>query len=301
MHSSRFSPSSSPLPPQKKKEEETFDYRNISGEEFIFYYSLKLIPKNRRRVKLQASQFYINSKTVGLQRVKTVIILGKMVHLNTFAFFFIPVLSSPFSCLHLSEISSAHLPSLHCTSCCILTIASVLLCSPSAAALAHIQFCTRINKKKSHFPNFPKICLPKLFALLPPSPFSFPHLLLLLPTSTPTSYFYSYSYSYFYYYFFYYFYFFYFSTSSSTFLPLFWGSPLIHRIIKDPWILSLAGCFSLQVLGSFLWLLSLFFCLCSPYSSSSITIVHPLPSCHVSHAVAGYESCLVPEHHSLAC
>ena len=40
--------------------------RNISGEEFIFYYSFKLIQKNRRRVKLQTLQFYFNSKTIGL-------------------------------------------------------------------------------------------------------------------------------------------------------------------------------------------------------------------------------------------
>ena len=40
-----------------------FYYRNISGEEFIFYYSFKLIPKTRRRGKLQSLQFYINSKT----------------------------------------------------------------------------------------------------------------------------------------------------------------------------------------------------------------------------------------------
>ena len=31
-----------------------------------FYYSFKLIPKNRRRVKLQSLHFYINSKTIGL-------------------------------------------------------------------------------------------------------------------------------------------------------------------------------------------------------------------------------------------
>ena len=43
-----------------------FNYRNISGEEFIFYYSFKLIPKTRRRGKLQTLQFYINSKTIGL-------------------------------------------------------------------------------------------------------------------------------------------------------------------------------------------------------------------------------------------
>ena len=42
----------SSLHPEKR--EGTFYYRNISGEEFIFHYSLKLIPKNRRRVKLQA-------------------------------------------------------------------------------------------------------------------------------------------------------------------------------------------------------------------------------------------------------
>ena len=45
-----------------------------------FYNSFILIQKNRRRVKLQTSQFYINSKTIELQRVKTVIILGKMVY-----------------------------------------------------------------------------------------------------------------------------------------------------------------------------------------------------------------------------
>ena len=53
-----------------KKERELFNYRNISGEGFIFYYSLKLLPKNRRRVKLQTSQLHINSKTIELQRVK---------------------------------------------------------------------------------------------------------------------------------------------------------------------------------------------------------------------------------------
>ena len=63
---------SSPLPPPffpfhpKKKSEGPFYYRNISGEEFIFYYSFKLIPKTRRRGKLQTLQFYINSKTIGL-------------------------------------------------------------------------------------------------------------------------------------------------------------------------------------------------------------------------------------------
>ena len=41
----------------KNKKRRELYYRNISGEEFIFYYSFKLIPKNRRRVKLQALQF----------------------------------------------------------------------------------------------------------------------------------------------------------------------------------------------------------------------------------------------------
>ena len=44
--------------------------------------SLKVIPKNRRRVKLQAILLLINSKTIELQRVKTVIILQKMVVLG---------------------------------------------------------------------------------------------------------------------------------------------------------------------------------------------------------------------------
>ena len=43
------------------------------------HYSFKLLRKNRRRVKLQTLQFYINSKTIKLQRAKSVIILSKMV------------------------------------------------------------------------------------------------------------------------------------------------------------------------------------------------------------------------------
>ena len=43
------------------------------------YYSFLLIQKNQRRVKLQSLQFYIISKTINLQRVKTVIILAQMV------------------------------------------------------------------------------------------------------------------------------------------------------------------------------------------------------------------------------
>ena len=49
--------------------------------------------------------------------------------------------------------------SLICTSCCILVIASVMLCGPSAGALTLRQFCPRIKRRKRHFPNYPKICL----------------------------------------------------------------------------------------------------------------------------------------------
>ena len=45
----------------------------------ILHYSFTLIQKNRRQVKLQSLQFYINSKTIKLQRVKSVIILAAMV------------------------------------------------------------------------------------------------------------------------------------------------------------------------------------------------------------------------------
>ena len=51
-----------PSLPHPEKSEGTFYYRRG----IYFYYSFKLIPKNRRRVKLQALQFYINSKTIGL-------------------------------------------------------------------------------------------------------------------------------------------------------------------------------------------------------------------------------------------
>ena len=66
----------------KNKKRGNFYHRNISGEGIIFYYSFRLIQENRRRVKSQTLQFYINSKTIELQRVKTVIILGKMVSLR---------------------------------------------------------------------------------------------------------------------------------------------------------------------------------------------------------------------------
>ena len=68
-------------PPLLEKKEETFYYRNISGEGIILHYSFILIQKNRRRVKLQSLRFYINSKTIKLQRVKSEIILAAMVAL----------------------------------------------------------------------------------------------------------------------------------------------------------------------------------------------------------------------------
>ena len=43
---------------------------------------LKLILKNRNRVKLQILQFYINSRKLKRQHVKSVIILSKMVFLK---------------------------------------------------------------------------------------------------------------------------------------------------------------------------------------------------------------------------
>ena len=70
---------------RKKKEEGTFYYKNISGEGIISHYSLILIEKNRRRVKLQSLQFYLNSKTIKLQRVKTVINFAEMVITHFFS------------------------------------------------------------------------------------------------------------------------------------------------------------------------------------------------------------------------
>ena len=43
------------------------------------YYGFLLIQKNQRRLKLQSLQFYINSKTINLHHVKSVINFAKMV------------------------------------------------------------------------------------------------------------------------------------------------------------------------------------------------------------------------------
>ena len=71
---------SSLIPPShtQKKERGPFFYRNISSEGIILYYSFILIQKNQRRVKLQSLQFYINSKTINLHHVKSVITFAKM-------------------------------------------------------------------------------------------------------------------------------------------------------------------------------------------------------------------------------
>ena len=72
--------SSSLLPPTpRKKREGTFYYRNISSEGIILYYSFIPIQKNQRQVKLQALQFQIDSKTINLHHVKSVIISAQMV------------------------------------------------------------------------------------------------------------------------------------------------------------------------------------------------------------------------------
>ena len=73
-------PSCPLLPPSHTQKKERFFFGwNISGEGIILYYSFRLIKKNQRRVKLQSLQFYINSKTINLHHVKSVIILAEMV------------------------------------------------------------------------------------------------------------------------------------------------------------------------------------------------------------------------------
>ena len=74
-----LSPPSSLLPLPSSKKRGNCLLQEYFRRGIYFYYSFKLIPKNRRRVKLQSSQFYINSKTIGLQRVETVIISAQMV------------------------------------------------------------------------------------------------------------------------------------------------------------------------------------------------------------------------------
>ena len=50
----------------KEKKRGDFLLQEYFPRGIYFYYSLNLIPRNRRRVKLQALQFYINFKTIGL-------------------------------------------------------------------------------------------------------------------------------------------------------------------------------------------------------------------------------------------
>ena len=64
---------------RKKKKRELFITGIFPARELFYITVLKLIQKNRRRVKLQSLQFYINSKTIKLQRVKSAIIFAAMV------------------------------------------------------------------------------------------------------------------------------------------------------------------------------------------------------------------------------
>ena len=49
----------------KKKGKGTFYYSYISDDEFIFFDGFSLIPKSRRRGKLQSLRLHIKSKTKG--------------------------------------------------------------------------------------------------------------------------------------------------------------------------------------------------------------------------------------------
>ena len=170
---------------------------------------------------------------------------------------------------------------------------AVLLCGPSAAALTLIHFCPTIRKRKSHFPNFPKVCLAlerpslclpsfflwsffipikdrlwtKLFAFLPPFHFSVFYLLALFSspsTSLPFSF-----------------------LELATFQP---DNCFLQRCLDPfpgcflPWLVFVWGfrvsppwLFSSKVFGSFPLLLLLFsFFPISSWSPSSITSFHPL-------------------------
>ena len=72
-------PSLLPSPPPLLKKRKLF-ITGIFRRGNYFVLKFKLIQKNQRRVKLQSLQFYINSKTINLHHVKSVIILAKMVH-----------------------------------------------------------------------------------------------------------------------------------------------------------------------------------------------------------------------------
>ena len=75
-----LSPPSSLLPlSSSKKKRKLFITGIFPTRELFLHYSLKLIPKKRRRVKLQSLQFCFNSKTINLHHVKSVIMFAKMV------------------------------------------------------------------------------------------------------------------------------------------------------------------------------------------------------------------------------
>ena len=130
---------SSLLPPShtQKKREGTLYYRNISGEGIILYYSFILILKNQRRVKLQSLQFYINSKTINLHHVKSVIVFAKMVPFSLslslvkfFQFSASPsLLPSPRCSLHLSSMREER-DSVSLSLCVSLCLYMLLLSGP---------------------------------------------------------------------------------------------------------------------------------------------------------------------------
>ena len=67
------------LPLSSSKKRRKLFITGIFPARGLFYITVFLFQKNRRQVKLQSLQFGTISKTIELQRVKTVIILGKMV------------------------------------------------------------------------------------------------------------------------------------------------------------------------------------------------------------------------------
>ena len=71
------------------------------------------------------------------------------VHLNLLASFCNSVQSFHVDCVPIFGTASVQLLSLICTSCCILVIASVLLCGPSAAALTLNPFCPITKGKRA--------------------------------------------------------------------------------------------------------------------------------------------------------
>ena len=137
----------------------------------MFYFSFILIQKNRRRVKLQTFQFYIYSKTIKLQRVKSVIIFAKMVSYSRrrthpparrAALIFTgssmpPEMLPQYTPLHLrrrEHRSPSHKPSI----LLLLAFASVSICLIGPSGIL-------VNSFGSSSSLFRKLNTPKLFAI----------------------------------------------------------------------------------------------------------------------------------------